>query len=244
MYNSNLKKGDIVKIYTNYKDDTKYEGIAKLVKFDKKGDTFYEDYEELYITENTRSSLKIKLSHKQKQLNALYEFLDNYFKSINPFIRSFKDEMRKNCNKKIYSYYKMYEICQKYKDIASNNSTISLNTIFNTTDINNIIRYFQQKHLKNWRPTLFSSERWLVEFLPQYDPDNNILFNKPFLTYRYIKIIVKISPNEETKIDDLVKYTTYNGKTQLLQDDIEDDLDELDLSVDFLFDQNDENLII
>lgn len=246
MYNSNLKKGDIVKIYTNYKSDLNYEGIAKLLKFNKKGDTFYEDYEQLYVIENTKSSLKTKISHKQKQLNTLYEFLDTYFKSVNPFIRNFKDEMKKNCNKKIQSYYKMYEICKKYHDIAKNNSTISLNTIFNVTNYDNIIRYFQQTYLKNWRPTLFSSERWLVEFLPQYDPENNILFNKSFTTYRYIKVLVKISPNEETKIDDLAKYTTYNGKTQLLQEDTEDDFEndsDNHQSIDFLFEQNDDIFI-
>lgn len=250
MYNIQLLSGQILEIYNNYKDDRKYEGIATLIKFDKHGDTFYEDFEQLYVPEISKSSLKDSISQQQKELNKLYEFMQDFFKSVNPLIRSFKEELKKNCNRKILSYNKMHEICTRYRQIASVNKTFSLNSLFNNISDKNIIRYFQQKYIKNWKPTLFSSERWLVEFLPQYDEDNNILFNDSFRTHRYIKKLIKICPSEETKIDDLVKYTTYNGKTQSysldrnydIGDDLDEDVED-DLSVDFLF-LSDDNLIV
>ena len=223
MYNIKLKPGSIVKIYTDYKNDLKYEGLARLIKFDKYGDSFYEDFEEIYVDNNIKSSLKTKLSVRQLESNNRYDNLIKFFESMNPVIRSFKEEMRKACNKKITSYDKMMEVYYKYKGIAQNNRTSSLNILFDLVDHVTLIRFFQQRYIKDWKPTLFISERWLVEFLPQYDEENNILFYSEFRTYRYIKKVSKICPSEEAKTDDLVRFTTYNGKNQNVVFDEDDD---------------------
>lgn len=218
-----LKKGDIVNIYTDYQDedDYTYEGRARLVKRIRRGDSFYRK-DELIKVEEKKQYNKIERRKLEK-----YNRIKSFFKGVTAppekeivkfrkeLVSLRKDELDdiENMNRVINTYK------EKYKD-----SPKRINTLLKEFEPDYIIRYIQQDREK-WYPTIYSYERWLVEFV-----EDKTGWPSNFKTERNIRILVKINPNENNKASDIRKYTTYNNGvsslTMSILDSDEDDFEE------------------
>lgn len=201
MYKIKLKKGDVVHIYTDYRNELKFEGKAKLLEKVKKNDVFYLDNEEVFNEESYKNPLVSykKISKKTEMYFRLNAMLDLDRSEIKLLLRNVKNVVNK---KKLDNYNAIHDaIKTTFTNLKGSGFLV---TIRNEYSIDYLTRYFQQKYYENWTPSLFCSERWLVEFIPQ----NN--FEKSFRTYRNIRYIVANSP-EDAKMSERM---TYNGLTR------------------------------
>lgn len=204
MYNTKLTSGIRVKVYTDFKNDAGYEGEAILIERIHIGETFYEDYEELYKPYVSNSTL-ISKDKEQTKLNEIYIKIDSYFKSKNPTIKGLKRELVSLCNKNKNSFNNMYRLVEEYRQKYKGKAGI-INSLLEFPN-KKIVNYIQQTAIPHFAPTLFRYERWLLEFpVEQLDSTNISIFAKPFRTNRNIKILYKISPVLTSK------YTSENKK--------------------------------
>lgn len=226
MVHTELEAGIMVEIYRDYKNSSNFEGVAILLEKKSIGDSYYLDLEEIRIPYTTKSSLTTLPDPVQIQLNKLYQYLYDFCTSNNAEVKDFVRTLKALCSKDIHSYNNMYQEVQLWKDKFLYTPHYINNIL--RVETKYIVRYFQQKFIKDWRPTLFRLEKWLVEFPTQKHPfTGDILFNSPFRTTRWISIILAISPSEESKTHDLSRFTTYNGRNVLDIYETEDD-DEFD----------------
>ncbi len=205
------KKGDTLNIYTDYIYDKKYEGCAMLLKRIEKGHSFIIPEEKLYTkledrainTEGNHSAL----SKEQKNNNKKWTTLNELFTRTE--LKALEAKLIKKLNKKVdnYDILNNYLIKIRFQFI---NSTSPIRALFMDYTNDDIIRYVQQKHLKNWTYTVYRMEKWLVEFVPeQYDTTSKwCLFSKPFRTTRKIKRIVCICPDENSQNCEMIHHTT------------------------------------
>jgi hypothetical protein len=219
-YNVNIKIGDKVPIFRDPKNNKKYEGVARLIRLDDYKDTFYEDYEKLYQNSHTKSSLGKKPDKRQRILNDKHQYIQRYYERGAPDIDTFFNALRSKCSRKHKSFNNMMDVCDNFFDSYKDDPTNIIHNLFNECTHTELIRFVQQIKIKDWSPTLFRLERWLVEFEPQADLERNVLFNTPFRTYRNIRTLVKISPIESSTKVSLSKYTTYNGVSSDNKEDI------------------------
>lgn len=231
MINEKLRKGDVVPIYLKAKNDEIFEGMAKLISLVEQGDSFYEDCERLKPPKVYKTSLTSEMTDKQQKNEEIFNILEHYFSSNNPDTIEFWKSLKKLCSRKSGSYNAMFIQVELYKDELFG-SAHQLNGMFMQVPTKYIVRYAQQKFIQKWTPTLFRLERWLVEIQPK---DR---FSTKHRTTRKIKVLLKISPHENQKAGDLIRYTTYDGdniagftefKTKYtMQNDDEDDLEPTD----------------
>lgn len=206
-----LKPGNIVDIYTDYKECEGYEGKAKLLKRIGYGDSFYLRDEAVKVTDkklysNTEISKQSKYSNMfgaffgregqrvtkeykrvWKELCALRKDNTSDFKNMNEYLNNLREELK--------------------------TSTKSIRRLLDYSN-DYIIRFVcQYRKYNDWTPTIFASERWQVEFIEDHTgwAVNN------FITNRNIRIIRCVNPDEKVRNSEVLKYTTYNGKNSIQQ---------------------------
>jgi hypothetical protein len=216
-----LKVGDIVDIYTDYQDENKttYEGKAVLVKKIRNGDSFYRNDEYIKVEEkkkyNKYERVKLEKYHKLKSL---------FYGSTGPpekEVVKFRKELVSCRKDSIDDIENMTRVITTYKHKYSN-SPRRIKTILDDFEDDYIIRFIQQDREK-WYPTIYTYERWLVDF-----KEDKTGWNINFKAERNIRLLVKINPNELSKSADIRKYTTYNNGISSLNLFNRDDLDEDD----------------
>lgn len=194
MYYVSLKPNQKVDIYLNCKsDDPVFEAEAILIKKEEVGLSYSLDYEQLEYPPTLKSSLH-KSDPKVDEMRQIHDYLHSYLgeDQKNKKIIAFREQLHKLCNRKRESYNNMYRCVEDWKK-RYEDTPHSINNIFEVPT-KYIVRYIQQKKIKNWRPTLFVAERWLIETTSD-DP-----FHIPFRTHRWIPVLLRISPREELNI--------------------------------------------
>lgn len=211
-----LEENRIVPCYTDYKNEKGFQGYCILIEKISEDDTFYVDNEELIFKssdEDDMSSSLTKVPSSVRKKIKLVEYIEFLLENRSRSVRQFKSQMKKLTDRSPSSYYDMYNLVQTYKTKYMDSKLSIKNILAIDTEI--LVRYFQQKYLKGWRPSLYRSEKWLVEFYPQTH-EGKVLFNSPFRTSRRIRTLVKISPKDEGKgKDSLSRLTTYNNVSSL-----------------------------
>lgn len=199
---STLRKGQTVKIYTDYKEEKEYEGKAILISKVSNGDSYYLQNESLLPTEpHSSTELGIKKIIKFRRLE---KFL--YGKEggqPTKYCKILKNLLLQTLKKNSYELLEnlLNDYRQKSKSNEINNQ--ALKYLFKSFDNDYIINFVRQ-HNTVWQPSLYTYERWLVKFIEDKDgwPIN-------FTTNRNIRILVKWNPID--KKDNICDYTTYNG---------------------------------
>jgi hypothetical protein len=196
---------ELFDIFTDYKLEIGFEGVAKLIEFKEKGNTFIIYDEPLFTSSVDRPMGKdgshLPLTKHQEANNEKYAKLLVYFENlqkglfIHPEIRDLKTNLIKFAEKK--NLKKMDKLITSYKFRLINNLSY-LNKILEFTN-NEIIRFIFQKYIKNWNYSIWIEEKWLVEFIPeQYDINTKLcLYNSPFRTYRKIRKLLCVCPSDE-----------------------------------------------
>lgn len=203
---------NIVSIYTDWQNDVGYEGEAVLIEKKEVGDSFYMDYEKLYVPLNRRTNLTNREIDKiQVQLNSIYEYLEYYCNLGDRTINNFISECIPYCNNDNGSYNELFVVIESWKKTYENNPHLISNIFKVQTQY--ITRYFQQKYTKNWSQTLFREEKWIIEFRPQSSlSSKKSLYYNTFRTVRKLRILHCISPLDLAKKKEVLTHTTYNKK--------------------------------
>lgn len=217
-----VKEGNIVNIYLDHKFNKNFNGAAKLIKLIEKRHTFILPNERLYTILEDKAIGKdgkhLPLTKEEKDNNESYFRLLNYFSKRNKELpkstRRFRKEMITNLSEELDSIEILDNLINKYRwDYLG--STESLIDILKDFDNKTIIRFFQQTYMKNWSPSIWRTELWKVEFLPeQYCIKKKwCLYNKPFITTRKIRKLICINPEEDTQRCELRFYSTGTGES-------------------------------
>lgn len=210
MYNINLEKNEIVDIYFKPKSDFKVkecEGIL-LERDDNYTHSFYLDYEKLYDSKGAKSSLDVQADPIRLKLNNIYSFLDMYLNDPHSnHMKAFKRKCWSLTNSKIKSYNNLFAyIEEQKKEYKKNDPTNVINNIF-SIETKYICRYFQQKKLKNWSPSLFELQKWKVRLIDRSDK-----FFIECNAYRYVSRLIAINPNNSDIVNmtsSSINYTRY-----------------------------------
>jgi hypothetical protein len=228
-----LKKGDIVDIFTDYQDEdiNTFEGKAILLKKIRNGDSFYRKDEQLKIEEK-----KEYTKEERKRLEKYMRLKSFFYGSTSPpdkeLVKLRKEliSCRKDTSDDIEN---MLRIISAYKD-KYKDSVRKIKSLFIEFDSDYIIRYIQQDREK-WNPTIFSYERWLIQFI-----EDKAGWKTDFRTERNIRILSKINPKENVKSSDIRKYTTYNHGISSIniynKEENDDEVDEINDLFDKLVD--------
>jgi hypothetical protein len=183
MYNIELKKGNIVDIYEQPKNEnSKIECKAVLVERDLSYSCVYiMDYEQMYKPNLIKSSLSNKPDIFQIELNNIFEYIQHFFESDNIEVQVLKNKLKRITNKKIDNYNKLFIFLEKTKAYYKEyKKTHSINNLF-AIKTKYIVRYCQQTFIKEWTPTLFELQKWKVKLINPEDP-----FYIPMMTHRYV----------------------------------------------------------
>jgi hypothetical protein len=262
-----MKEGDIVSIYTQYKVFEGYQGDAVLIQRVKVGDTFYRDNEKLFTDNRNFDALdsqedsklpskvldfsrrKDKLSRAesdkaltkiQKENNRKYIRLRYLLNDGSKELRSFNSALKKLVKPTIESIHNMNNFILEQR-VRYKKSARKIKAMLSEFTNDEIIRFMQQEHIKDWTPTIYQWESWTVEFPgPQYcTKTGRLLVHTNHRTVRKIAKIVCVAPNESAQTSDLVKHTTYNGISNYSKEQdrldrrIEDVLSDIPEDVDF-----------
>lgn len=204
-----MRKGDIVSIYLFPRGNEHYLGEAVLEELIEKGNTFFDDFEQLKKEDiPVKGYLAPYLSETEKENNRIYERLCELFFCSNPLVKQFYEDLKKECSKNKSSIQAMNSVCQKYRD-EYKKSVRKPKTILNEFDNETIIKFVQQNELKNWSPTLFRLEKWRVRFYEQFkrlSDGREVLYNTDFVTNKWIRVVEKICPTDKS----VIRLTTYN----------------------------------
>lgn len=114
----------------------------------------------------------------------------------------------------------MYKCVENTRKQYEGNVTHCIHNVLNVPTTY-IVRYIQQTQIKDWRPTIFRGEKWLVVTTSD-DP-----FHIPFTTSRWVRVLVRISPKDTGT--DLCKYTTYNARSSFQEELEEKEAEEIEL---------------
>ena len=212
-----LKSFDIINIYTAFRTEaaSSFEGAAILISKAEEGHTFIIQDEKLVTKEEDRIMINgkhIPLTKQQKENNTKHQRMVEFFNTTNKDIKLVKDTLRKLVNKDPEKLKVLYDTIIKLR-YQHNKALSKIGTFFREFDDNFIALFFQQKYLKNYSPTIYRDEKWLVEFIPeQYCINKRVcLYNDTtvkFRTYRRIRTIVCISPSDDLDSCDYRRYTT------------------------------------
>lgn len=239
-----LKKNDLIDIYTDYQDEqpSTYEGKAILIKKIRNGDSFYRTDEEIKIREKKQYTKKERLSlEKYHKLKLLFQG------NIGPpekEITKFRKELISLRKDNLDDIENMMRVINTYKQ-KYNTSVRRIKALLTDFEPDYIIRYIQQDREK-WQPSIYSYERWLVEFV-----EDKTGWKTSFRTERNIRILVKLNPNELSKAADIRKYTTYNNGVSSLnlfkrededEDDYDGDEDDICAEINDMFDEYELNI--
>lgn len=201
--NISLEPDDIIDIYVDYQEETKYEGKAVLLERVKRGDSFYLFEEKLALDEKkTYTEEELLKISKLKKLNYLFKGRGD----IPPekTLSQLYDKLIKNRKDKLDDFKRMEAILSKYRNKHSA-SVYKIGTLLKEYDDNYIIRFIQQDR-SLWRPSIFSYERWKVRFIK-----DNYNWDVDFTTNRNIRILKCINPSEGVRRSELTEHTTYDS---------------------------------
>jgi hypothetical protein len=215
-----MEKGDIINIYLNHKLQFNFEGAAKLIELKEVGHSFVINDEKLFTKLEDRAIGKngahLPLTSSQIENNKKYARMVMYFEGspqrqfIHPEVKELKELLIDLAEDKTQeSMNKMYSLLFQYRLKWKGEHTLKSYIFDHFTD-DLIVRFIYQRYMKNWTHTIWREEKWLVEFLPeQYGLHNKMcLFSKPFRTYRKVRRLICICPNEDTQNCEMVFYTT------------------------------------
>lgn len=201
--NTQLKPNDVIEIYTDYKEEVTYEGKAILIEKIKDGDSFYLDKEQLIMTDQ-----KVYSEEDKKDI-LRYRRLKTFFrgtKKIPPdkeLVSLYKDLVKQRKDK-VDDFQKMENIIDGYRE-KYKNSVYKIKTVLVEYDNYYIIRFIQQLR-ENWRPSIFSYERWKVKFI-----EDDAGWDVDFVTNRNIRVLKCVNPSEGVRRSELVQFTTYDS---------------------------------
>jgi hypothetical protein len=203
-----LKKGDIIDIYTDYQDELNYEGKAELIERVRPGDSFFLKDEKI-IPED-------KKEYSKKDLAAIHKFnrLENLLKSKNTHIQCKKlyKKLVAERNYELDDYERIKSVIKDYRDLYTN-SIHKIGCVMREYDDYYLYRYIHQDK-KNWQPSLFSYERWVVRFI-----EDSTGWKVDWTTQRNIRILKLVNPKQQV----LVENTTYdNGIPSKKREKVED----------------------
>lgn len=196
--NIKLEEGDLVPLFLSPKNDEQRNGTCILIKKLEEGMTFFEDDYVHIQDNNTKSWVSSNLTSNRikghKKIEQTYRTIGLYFSSNSNTINTFYKKMYKACTKEKRSPTLMMSIIADYK----NQYQDTTDNIKGLLDIEpkHIINYIQQKKIRNWQPSLFKLERWVVDILPEDK------FGTKFRTKRWIKVLVAVSPSTDHRFQD------------------------------------------
>jgi hypothetical protein len=212
-----MKPGDIVNIYHNPQLELNFEGQAILIELIDEGHSFtlyneklFSKLEDRAISEN---GSHLPLTKEQQENNKIYANMVLYFEGnkgslVNPEIRIFRDELKALIGRTEKHLNKMNVLITTYRF-----KWVKLNLhksfIFQYTN-EQIIRFIYQRYTKNWTPTIYREQKWIVEFIgDQYSIETkSFMFNNSWRTTRKIRELLCICPNEDTQNCEMIYYTT------------------------------------
>lgn len=198
-----LNAGDIISIYTDYQDCTGYEGKVILLEKVKQGDSFYLTNEKLIPSDKKQyDDIDQARIIRYSRLNTFLK--GNTAKNPRPHCARLYKNLSKCRKGKLTEHKVMSDIINMYRK-KYKNSTDTVNTLLKEYDNDYIIRYIQQDQ-KNWRPSIFSYERWKVQFIEDYTG-----WKVDWTTNRNIRILKCVNPNERQRRSQLAEFTTYDG---------------------------------
>lgn len=210
-YNLKLEKNDLVKIYREPKSDiSDLESMGILLERSEDFScSFFMSYEKMYKDYTDMSSVNMEPDKQQLILNNTYDYLNHYLdKPSNKNVEEFKNLISKKCNRRKDNFNKIYRLVEEQKEKFKDDPTHLINNVFKV-DTRYIVRYFRQKYIKNWTPTLFELQKWKVKLVMPDDP-----FFIPFTAYRYVAVIKESCPTDKTVTEvtnssDYVKHSKY-----------------------------------
>ena len=196
-FKDSYNQGDIVEVFTEPKNQySKIEGKFELLKFLEYGNTYYLDYEKLENQEKINSSSLTRKDKSKERFNKLYKLLDLYFNSTNPIVQDLSRNLKKKTKPTYKSYADMHQYLSLFRKQHSNiNDTHFINNIL-SIDNEYIVRYFHQKYIRDWKPTLYRLERWTVKLVPESS------FDIAYVCNRWIPTIYSICANEKSYLID------------------------------------------
>lgn len=211
MYNTKLKQGDIISIYTDYKNNLEFEGTALLIEKLEDGDTFFREDESI----NSNPGMNLTPHPTKEKYNTL---LNEVFKQepMPREVRKLKKDLLTIKSNKLGEYNEMYSYLKRERDILCKSDIIKGQTVkesklkkmFSEISLDYIVRYFQQfnANINNppeLKPSIFKYEKWKVLLL--YD-NNGYEINRTVT--RKIRVLVKNKCGPKH----LSNYITYNSK--------------------------------
>ena len=215
LFHNQLKAGDLINVYTQYMLEESYEGVAILLEKHSDGRSFSLYNEKLLTKEEDRVidhlSGKYKpLTREQERNNKTWTKINSFFEDIpTKEIIAIRDKIKKKVSRIDTSLIDLYRVVKQQR-LKYHANISKIGFFFELFSDDQIVRYFQQKYIRYWSPTIFREERWLLEFIPeQYGLHNQMcLYNSPFRTYRKIRTIAKVSPSEDIQYCEIRKHTT------------------------------------
>jgi hypothetical protein len=217
LYHNELKAGDTVSIYTDYQQESPktYEGEAILVEKHSDMHSFTLYNEKLLTREedkviDPKTGKHAPLTREQLSNNKKWERMCTFFeneptKEIKLIRDSLKRKLSRNDKSLIEFFRALRRIRFRYTSDIS-----KVGFFFEMYDNQTLLRFFQQRYMRSWSPTLYREERWLVEFIPnQYSVDTQMcLYGSPFRTYRKLRTIACVCPSEDIQYCEIHKHYT------------------------------------
>lgn len=202
-----IKVGETLKIYTDFKEERDYEGIAILLEKVGVGNSFYLENERLLISDKKQYT-KEDLEKIRKYNYVKTCFHGNEFKKNTKDFRKLHKDLVKHRKNNLNDHNKMDDVLNEYRK-EYEGTTHKMSDFFANTDNDYIIRFVQQ-HQRNWRTTIFNSEKWKLKFIEDKDG-----WETDWITSRHIRKIVCVNPKDTARGSEITLHTTYNGKSSL-----------------------------
>ena len=209
-----LKPGMSLDMFTDYQDETGYQGIAILLNKVRDGDSFYLSDEDIRPGDGKEYN---KIADKRI---AKYNKLSHYFKGTdakrpNSKCKGLYKELLKCRKDKITDHDNMKKVLLEYRELYIN-PAFKVNHLLSNFDDWYIIRFIQQDN-RTWNNSIFSYERWNVKFV-----EDEVGWPIDFNTTRNIRVLKCVNPKETMRRSELVEYTTYDGMSSRIYDKIKD----------------------
>lgn len=203
--NYELKVGDVLNIYTDFKEEEGYEGKAILLKKLKGGDSYYLRAEDIRPQDKKEYSRKdIEQITKYNRLTTFFKGNKSKSKKPDKLCRRLYKELLKERNDELDDFDRMKVVIDRYRN-QYNNTIHRITNVLKDYDDYYLARYIQQDN-RTWRPSIFSYERWKVRFI-----EDQAGWEVDWTTARNIRILKCYNPREASRNNQLRDNTTYEG---------------------------------
>lgn len=202
LINLTLNEGDIVDIYTDYQEEIGYEGKARLIKKIRPGDSYYLKEEKIKpVDKKEYTKRELAEIHKYKRLTTLFKGNNGM---VNVHCRRLLKKLMAERKDQLDDYERMQVVLNEYRE-QFQDSIHKVGCILREYDDYYIYRYVHQDR-KIWQPSIFSYERWLVEFITDSSG-----WEVSWKTERNIRILKCVNPSESLRKCELLEHTTYDN---------------------------------